>query len=154
LYFFLKNLDFSYDNGIMGTDKQVNVSFDPWIRDAIEQLRNREEWKDKGKKKSIAGVVNTILEMQLEKLGFTKGKYTARNLGLNPETGESSEVEYNRLMEEYRSLNPQLDAGVQWGDLNSFDNKTNYTNSIVWLKTQIATLRKAKENLQQDGKAQ
>jgi hypothetical protein len=145
LYFFLKNIEIFYDNGIMGTDKQVNISFEPWVRDAIESLRDK--WKENGKKPSISSVVNDVLEIQLEKMGYTKGRYTAKNRGLSPETGETPRAEYERLLAEYKALvGPDFMEGIfLLSNPESFGNKADYPNAIERLKMLISANRKEKD---------
>jgi hypothetical protein len=145
LYLFLRKLKISYDNDIMGTEKQVNISFDPWIRDAIEQLRDK--WKINGKKPSISSTVNEILEIQLEKMGYSKGRYTAKNRGLSPETGETPKAEYERLVAEFKAFIGSDFVESSWplSKPESFGNKADYSKAIEQMKIQIAAVERRKD---------
>jgi hypothetical protein len=58
----------------MGVGKQRNISLNPWIKDAVEELAKREG-------KSFPSIVNQLLTIQLELEGFSEGAYITKQRG-------------------------------------------------------------------------
>jgi hypothetical protein len=58
----------------MGTGKQRNISLNPWIKDAIDVLANKE-------KKTFSAIVNQLLTIQLEIEGYSEGAFIAKQRG-------------------------------------------------------------------------
>jgi hypothetical protein len=69
----------------MGTGKQRNIKFEPWVREAIEELA-AEHGIDFSKE------VENLLIMELSFKGYTEAAWLAKTYGIGPGEAPSGEI--------------------------------------------------------------
>jgi hypothetical protein len=72
----------------MGTGKQRNIKFEPWVREAIEELATEH-------KIDFSKEVENLLIVQLSYKGYTEAAWLAKTYGIgqdSPETGPSDKL--------------------------------------------------------------
>jgi hypothetical protein len=70
----------------MGTGKQRNIKFEPWVREAIEELAAEH-------KIDFSKEVENLLIVQLSYKGYTKAAWLAKTYGIGREATGGSETE-------------------------------------------------------------
>jgi hypothetical protein len=68
------------ENDRMGTVKQKSIKFEPWMREAIDALAERDG-------RDFSGEVNDLLVIQLETEGYTYGRWLAERMGRDKSEG-------------------------------------------------------------------
>lgn len=70
----------------MGTGKQRNIKFEPWIREAIEELAAQHGI-------DFSKEVENLLIVELSFKGYTEAAWLTKTYGIGPEVGEVSSGE-------------------------------------------------------------
>jgi hypothetical protein len=76
----------------MGTGKQRNIKFEPWVREAIEELAAEH-------KIDFSKEVENLLIVQLSYKGYTEAAWLAKTYGIGREAGEDLQASRARAIE-------------------------------------------------------